>query len=44
MTFCHCRLILEMETEPGTKSRFHYLCLEHHHETITSDVFNLYVL
>ena len=25
-TFHHCRLILEMETEPGTKSRFHYLC------------------
>ena len=26
-TFYHCRLILETETEPGTKSRFHYLCL-----------------
>ena len=25
-TFYHCRLILETETEPGTKSRFHYLC------------------
>ena len=23
----HCRLILETETEPGTKIRFHYLCL-----------------
>ena len=22
------RLILETETEPGTKSRFHYLCLD----------------
>ena len=22
----HCRLILETETEPGTKSSFHYLC------------------
>ena len=27
-TLCHCRLILETETEPGTKSRFHYLCLQ----------------
>ena len=26
-TLHHCRLILETETEPGTKSRFHYLCL-----------------
>ena len=26
MTLYHCRLILETETEPGTKSRFHYLC------------------
>ena len=28
-TLHHCRLVLEMETEPGTKSRFHYyLCLQ----------------
>ena len=26
-TLRHCRLILEMEMELGTKSRFHYLCL-----------------
>ena len=26
MTFYHCSLILETETEPGTKSCFHYLC------------------
>ena len=26
-TFHHCRLILETETEPGTKSYFHYLCI-----------------
>ena len=25
-TLRHCRLILETDTEPGTKSRFHYLC------------------
>ena len=25
-TLHHCRLILETEKEPGTKSRFHYLC------------------
>ena len=24
-TFYHCRLLLETETEPGTKSRFHSL-------------------
>ena len=28
MTFHHCRLILETETESETKSRFHYLCLK----------------
>ena len=27
-TLRHCRLILETETEPGTKSRFHYLCFK----------------
>ena len=27
-TLHHCCLILEMEMESGTKSRFHYLCLE----------------
>ena len=27
-TLHHCRLILETETEPGTKSRFQYLCPE----------------
>ena len=27
-TFYHCRLLLETETEPGTKSRFHYLCIK----------------
>ena len=27
-TLRYCRLILETETEPGTKSHFHYLCLE----------------
>ena len=27
MTLHHCRLILETETESGTKSCFHYLCL-----------------
>ena len=27
-TLRHCRLILETETEPGTKSCFHYLCLQ----------------
>ena len=32
-TFYHCRLLLETETEPGTKSRFHYLCLEVHAHT-----------
>ena len=26
-TLHHCRLILETEMEPGTKSCFHYLCL-----------------
>ena len=25
-TLGHCRLILETETEPGTKSCVHYLC------------------
>ena len=25
-TLRYCRLILETETEPGMKSRFHYLC------------------
>ena len=29
-TLGHCRLILETETEPGTKSCFHYLCCHHH--------------
>ena len=28
MNFYHCRLILETETELGSKSRFQYLCLE----------------
>ena len=27
-TFQHCRLILKTETEKGTKSRFHYLCIQ----------------
>ena len=27
-TLHHCRLILETEMEPGTKSRFHYLCFQ----------------
>ena len=27
-TLYHCRLILETETVPGTKSRFHYLCFQ----------------
>ena len=27
-TLRYCRLIFETETEPGTKSRFHYLCLQ----------------
>ena len=27
-TLRNCRLILKTETEPGTKSRFHYLCTQ----------------
>ena len=30
-TLHHCRLILEMETESGTKSRFQYLCFDGAH-------------